>query len=190
VSVRVRRATVADAQAVASVHFHSWQAAVRGAVPRAALERMSLLDGELRWRARLSGSGDGERTFVISDGIYVVGFCRLCLPSPDDDADAHTAQLASMYVLPGRWRRGLGSKLLLAALRSLEPDVWREITLWALEISEQAQAFYAKHGFKPDGATDHERSYGLNGLRMRLPLTAPDQRWRHQRPLSTSRKTT
>ncbi len=152
---------------------------MRGSVPETLLERMSLLEGELRWRSRLSDNSDHERTFVASDGFYVVGFCRLRLPSPDVDADALTAQVASLYVLPGRWRRGLGSTLLGTALGSLEPGAWREVTLWALQISERAQAFYAKHGFTPDGATEHDRSYGLNGMRMRRPLRLAPARWPH-----------
>jgi GNAT superfamily N-acetyltransferase len=152
------------------VHFDSWQAAVRGSVPEVLLEQMSLLDGQLRWRTRLADNTGRERTFVASDGAFIVGFCRLRLPSPDADADAFTAQVASLYVLPGRWRRGLGSTLLTAGLRTLEPGSWREVTLWSLRISDRAQAFYAQHGFKPDGATEFDRRYGLDGLRLRRPL--------------------
>jgi GNAT superfamily N-acetyltransferase len=160
---------------VASVHFDSWQAAVRGTVPDTVLKRMSLLDGELRWRSRLSDVSGKEHTFVAGDGDHISGFCRLRLPSPDADADAYTAQVASLYVLPGRWRHGLGSALLSTALSTLEVGAWQQVTLWSLRISERAQAFYLHHGFKPDGATEHDQSYGLNGIRMRRPLRiAPD----------------
>ncbi len=52
--IRVRRALFADADAIASVHFHSWQASVRGRVPDEVLGELSLLQGCLRWRTRLS----------------------------------------------------------------------------------------------------------------------------------------
>lgn len=168
--IEVRRATVADADEVGSVHFRSWKAAVRGAVPETLLEQMSLLDGQLRWRARLADSSGRQPTYVATDGTFVGGFCRLLLPSPDADADAFTAQVASLYVLPDCWRRGFGTALLTAALESLEPGEWHEVTLWSLRVSERAQAFYAKHGFELDGATDLDWRYGLDGLRMRRAL--------------------
>jgi GNAT superfamily N-acetyltransferase len=152
------------------VHYHSWQAAVRGPVPDEVLARMSILDGELRWRSRLSDTSGRERTFIATDGEGPSGFCRLQLPSPDDDADAFTAQVASLYVLPTRWRRGLGSVLLSAALSTLDPESWKQVTLWSLRISERAQAFYQHHGFRPDGAVERNQQYGLNGLRMRRAL--------------------
>lgn len=169
-NIRVRRATIADADEVASVHFHSWQAAVRGTVPETLLEQMSLLDGQLRWRSRLADATGRQHTFVASDGVFLGGFCRLRLPSPDADADAFTAQVASLYVLPGRWRRGFGTALLTAALQSLEPATWRDVTLWCMRVSDRAQAFYAKHGFEPDGATDLDWRYGLHGMRLRRAL--------------------
>jgi GNAT superfamily N-acetyltransferase len=168
--IQVRRATVVDADEVASVHFHAWQAAVRGAVQETLLEQMSLVDGQLRWRTRLADGSGRQRTFVASDGASVGGFCRLRLPSPDADADAFTAQVASLYVLPDCWRRGFGTALLTAALESLEPEPWHEVTLWSLRVSERAQAFYAKHGFEPDGATDLDWRYDLHVLRLRRPL--------------------
>jgi GNAT superfamily N-acetyltransferase len=152
------------------VHFDSWQAAVRGTVPDAVLGRMSLLDGELRWRSRLSDTSGRERTFIASDGRHPAGFCRLRLPSPDSDADQFTAQVASLYVLPNRWRHGLGSALLSTALSTLDSGAWHEVTLWSLRISERAQSFYLYHGFQPDGATEDDQQYGLNGIRMRRPL--------------------
>ncbi len=152
------------------MHFHSWQAAVRGTVPDTVLGRMSLLDGELRWRSRLSDASGRERTFIASDGRQPAGFCRLRLPSPDSDADRFTAQVASLYVLPSYWRHGLGSVLLSTALSTLAPDTWHEVTLWSLRISERAHAFYLHHGFQPDGATEENQQYGLNGIRMRRPL--------------------
>jgi GNAT superfamily N-acetyltransferase len=131
---------------------------------------MSLLDGELRWRSRLSDASGRERTFIASYGERPAGFCRLRLPSPDSDADRFTAQVASLYVLPGYWRHGLGSVLLGTALSTLDRDMWREVTLWSLRISQRAQSFYLHHGFQPDGATEENQQYGLDGVRMRRPL--------------------
>jgi GNAT superfamily N-acetyltransferase len=44
------------------------------------------------------------------------GTCPIATPSRDEDAGPDTAEIAALYVSPDRWRTGLGSALLDAAV--------------------------------------------------------------------------
>ena len=50
-----------------------------------------------------------------------------------------------LYLMPGQYRRGIGTKLLNKA-KQLSPQ---KITLYAFAVNSRARAFYEHHGFKP-----------------------------------------
>lgn len=50
-----------------------------------------------------------------------------------------------LYLMPGEYRRGIGTKLLNKA-KQLSPQ---KITLYAFAVNSRARAFYEHHGFKP-----------------------------------------
>lgn len=51
--------------------------------------------------------------------------------------------LDHLYLMPGYYRRGIGTKLLDKA-RELSPD---KLTLYAFQVNARARAFYEHHGF-------------------------------------------
>ena len=71
---------------------------------------------------------------VYDDGV-VKGF----LPYGGDD-------VRRLYVEPVLQGQGIGAALLEYAIRELHVS-----RLWALEKNERAIAFYARHGFRPNG---------------------------------------
>ena len=53
--------------------------------------------------------------------------------------------LDHLYLKPGHYRRGIGTKLLDKA-KQLRPE---KLTLYAFAVNTRARAFYEHHGFKP-----------------------------------------
>ena len=142
----LRLATPADAAAIARVHVRAWRAAYRGIVPDAVLDALSEQEREALWREILANAAESFTLVADEPGQGVIGFCS---GLPD------TREIAALYVDPDHWRRGIGGALLAATLERLPGDV----ALWVLERNAPARAFYAEHGFVPDGArATHERS--------------------------------
>lgn len=99
------------------------------------------------------------------------------LHTPAEDADFYAAQIASsrgaawvddlgevagfvlwrddlvehLYVHPDRWRRGIGTQLLGAALAESGD---REVRLWTFQANALALGFYLAHGFRIIASTD------------------------------------
>lgn len=80
-----------------------------------------------RWQAF------GGQLWVAEDDDRPIGFVAF-------DAD----EVHALYVLPERWRCGVGDRLL-----ALAATAWR---LWVLEANLRARRFYERRGWWQDGA--------------------------------------
>jgi ribosomal protein S18 acetylase RimI-like enzyme len=149
----VREADIEDAPAVAGIHVRAWLAAYRGLMPDEWLDGVTVKQRTQSWREILAGARDPGSTLVGEDeGVGVVGFCSVSLPSRDEDAGAATAEISALYIDPSRWRSGIGRALLVEALARLRAAEWSEVTLWVLAGNAPARAFYERFGFAADGA--------------------------------------
>jgi ribosomal protein S18 acetylase RimI-like enzyme len=146
----VRAAVTADAPAIAAVNIASWEAAYRGIVSDALLDRATLAERASRWRAMISSGA--VQILVAEDDAGVVGYCSLECPSRDVDSDPRTAKIRAFYVAPASFRHGVGSALMARVLAELAPSAFDAVTLWVLTENPRARAFYARHGFTPDGS--------------------------------------
>jgi putative acetyltransferase len=61
--------------------------------------------------------------------------------------------LQTLYVLPERWGRGIGSTLHDLALERLREANVQEARLWTLTDNQRARAFYEKRGWSLTGRT-------------------------------------
>ncbi|HEY5197299.1 MAG TPA: GNAT family N-acetyltransferase [Solirubrobacteraceae bacterium] len=165
--VRVRPAAGDDADAIARIWIGGWRVAYRGLVPDRVIDALRPEDREALWRGRLTVADPGARTLVAVIDEQLVGYCRLALPSRDDDAGTGTCEIASLYVASDRRRGGIGRELLSVALAELETDGWAEVTLWVFSENTSARAFYASHGFEPDGRTGYDELCELDDIRLR-----------------------
>ena len=165
----MRRATPADAGAIADVHVRSWQIAYRGLVPDDVLDNLSPAHGESTWQTLLARNTEGAFT-LVAERDQIVGFCSIVAPSRDDDADGRTCEVAAVYVDPGHWRAGIGSDLLVAALRDVAAAGGEDVTLWVLAENHAALAFYRRFGFVADGAERWHEPSGQNEIRLRAPI--------------------
>ena len=99
--MEIRRATVADARAIADVHVRTWQAAYEHVF---GVERLAGLDVDRRasgWERRL---GEGWATFVAEKDGRVLGFVSV-----------GEGELDAIYVLPEAWGSSAGGALVSTA---------------------------------------------------------------------------
>lgn len=148
----LRRAGHRDAYAIARAHVDSWQASYLGLIPAAVLNRLSVTGQAVSWRRILSTDDHrGARTWIITDGALVVGFCSAG-PTRDEDDDLLTVgEIYTIYLIPPAWGRGLGAELLDAAQSDLAHRGHQAVSLWVLEGNTRARRFYELNGFAPDG---------------------------------------
>ena len=136
--VVLRRATPADAAAVADVWLRSYDAALPGV-------RRAHTDDEVRAWFRDVVVPERE-TWVADAGGVVVGLLVL---SP--------GEIDQLYLDPA-WRgRGLGDRLVALAKQRF-PD---GLSLWTFQVNGPAGRFYERHGFvaveRTDGRDNEER---------------------------------
>ncbi len=159
----LRRAQVSDAPKLARVHVDSWQVAYRGLVPeRTLLRPPSSLQGftyqkrEDAFRRALAA--DLEETYLLEDEDATASSDAVAIltvgPSRDADLDVSlVGEIWGIYIVPDRWRQGIGTRLVRDAEGMLRARGYREIVLWVLEGNMDARGFYEAMGFELDGAS-------------------------------------
>jgi ribosomal protein S18 acetylase RimI-like enzyme len=165
--ITVRAAAADDHKVVAEVHGQARTAAYQGLAPASELaEYAAQLRGvyrELlceRLRTVLCAEQDGE----------IVAIASLGPPFEPAAEPSKVGQLYQLQVRPGHWRRGVGSTLMSACMRHWQAS---SVTTGRLEVwtrNERARAFYAHHGWRPDG---HSRPGPADSSYIRLVVTVP-----------------
>ena len=168
----IRHATPADCRRIAEIQTDGWKAAYRGILPDDYLDGLQSEPRIAVWE-RFVRSEPGEMFVAAADG-GIAGFCHL-IPSRDPDA-GRTAEIAAIYVDPGRWKKGHGSALCRAAIASAGQQGFDHLTLWVLEGNAAGRRFYERMGLRPDGARKSEERPGfvLEEVRYRIELPPQD----------------
>jgi len=133
--VIIRRATAADAAAVAEISTASRHAAMP------TIRWAHTPEEDRWWVANILLQQD--EVWVAEEAGTLLGFLAL----HDDAAGDWVNQL---YLRPGTWRRGIGSAL-LAHAKARHPAGLR---LWCFQVNARGRAFYERHGFTVDHTTD------------------------------------
>jgi GNAT superfamily N-acetyltransferase len=127
----IRRATPADAAAIAAVQARAWRHAYADIV---APEDMPVPEERAaRFAAHIDGGSD---VFVWDQEGRVAGFAAV-------DSD----ELRAIYVDPPAQGAGVGTALLSAAVDALRASGHAEAFLWTFEANGLARAFYERHGW-------------------------------------------
>ena len=179
----VRRATLDDAAAVATLQVRSWQVAYRGLVPDAFLDTLTEDAWLGRWSEELAVAPPAGVHRLVStapdDSPRAVAVCGPArdgdsapVPVPVATATA-TAQLYVLYADPAVWGRGHGSALLREVHVRLAADGHARALLWVAASNQRAIGFYTHHGWAADGARQREEVAGtpFDELRMVRDLT-------------------
>lgn len=144
---------------MARVHVAAWQQTYRGQMRDAELDDPRLPERHHRmWTAILTDPQHSDRTAAVAEvDSRIVG---IAMSGPPRDTDATWArQLYVLYVLNPHHGTGVAAQLIEAVL---EPTT--SAALWVADPNPRAQAFYNKHGFRPDGAVQVD--HGVREIRM------------------------
>jgi ribosomal protein S18 acetylase RimI-like enzyme len=167
----IRRATVADAAAIAAIHVTTWQVAYKGLIPSEYLATLTIEKKTEFWRQKLA---DG-RTFVLV-GLRKEEIVGWISAGPSRDSDANGVfEIYALYVSPLCWRQGVGSQLVRRVEDAFSSE--KQLTLWVLRGNQRAIGFYQTMGYALDGC-EREEQIGTRQVEIRfrkkLPSHAPE----------------
>jgi L-amino acid N-acyltransferase YncA len=149
----VRVAVDADAPAIADVHVQAWREAYAHLLPAAFLAPLDPVARTTRWRRVIA---DPDVTVVVAE--HDGGIVGWATAGPGREAEpVRSRELEGIYVLAAEYGSGAGQMLLDAVLGDAPAY------LWVADDNPRAQAFYARNGFRRDGATKTEH-LGDNAL--------------------------
>ncbi|MCL6454130.1 MAG: GNAT family N-acetyltransferase [Alicyclobacillus sp.] len=157
----IRRATPADAAAVARVHVDSWRTTYRGIVPNDFLDGMSYEASAARWQ-RLFAAGDPDYAMFVAtvgDGT-VIGFANgghIRTADPE-----FSGELYALYLLATHQRQGIGAQLWQAVANHLVRRGMDSLLVWVL-AENSACRFYEAMGGQPMREAEAE----IGGKRLR-----------------------
>jgi len=157
--VSVRVAWADDAPAIGALQVRAWRTAYADLLPVEALPDEETATEA--WRASLARPGDARnRALVALERNRVVGFAALG-PASDPDCDpVADGELLELTVAPDERGRGHGSRLLQAAVETLQADRFTRAVHWAIATDDEARAFLTGAGWAPDTA---HRELDLDG---------------------------
>lgn len=149
VSLRIRKATEADADALGVIRVMCWQDAFQEIIPQEYLASMDMArDAEAIRRNMFIG---GPEVFVGYNESVPAGYV-IAEPCGDGDADESTGEISSIYVRSEYIGRGYAIRLMNTAVDALLKKGYRRIVTWTFRENARAISFFNQYGFQPDGA--------------------------------------
>lgn len=146
-SVLIRLASDADLEGIARVHFLAWQETYTGLLPDEIMARLSLERSKEIFRRE----GCGRIFVAVLDG-EIVGFCGHSAWR-GESAFPTLGEVVGLYVLQKAQHRGIGTRLLQAALDALQGEGYTSAALWVLDSNARAIGYYLSQGFRDTGIT-------------------------------------
>jgi ribosomal protein S18 acetylase RimI-like enzyme len=166
--MRIRAATLDDAEAIARNHQAAWQVGYRGIIADDLLDGLDLGARIERWRTTIEANDPGDAVLVAEDDGELRGHVSV---GPATRHEDEGGELISLYVAPEGWGRGYGRALLVAGRAAMAEIGYDSIWLWVLDGNTRAQALYESDGWVLDGRREPSIiggvDFGVDELRMR-----------------------
>ncbi len=161
----LREAMPTDLDAVAALFLRCWRG-YADLLPEQVIAAFDETGALELWHEAIEAPRPGTRGIVAVQGQSVVGVIRIGR-DPDEPTVGH---VFSLYVDPDSQGGGVGGRLLAEADRWFGNQSLAQATLWVFEANARARAFYARHGWQPDGGTRVEPEFGEPEVRLRSRL--------------------
>ncbi|MFC6288542.1 GNAT family N-acetyltransferase [Nocardioides sp. GCM10027113] len=158
--VSVRVAWSEDADALAALQVRTWQDQYADVLPAEAIPSDPTTTLEA-WRQVLGRPQDARtRVLVALEHNRVVGYA-ITAPAADPDCDpVADGELMDLTVDPAERGRGHGSRLLQAAVDTMQADRFTRALLWAVASDDRLRRFLTDAGWAADQA---HRELDLDG---------------------------
>jgi L-amino acid N-acyltransferase YncA len=174
-TIKLRPATVDDAESIARVRIDSWRATYRGIIPDTTLDQMDLAESANLWRRVLAAASITTSVFVVERDGEVAGFAAGKML--DEEKFGLNAELAAIYLRPDIQRVGIGHSLLQMVATTHQAQGAHGLIAWVLSRNKIARQFYEKLGaellteqrFNWDGLDLLEAGYGWRDLSVFTP---------------------
>ncbi|WP_057914256.1 GNAT family N-acetyltransferase [Peribacillus muralis] len=140
----IREATVADAQAIATVHVDSWRTTYKNIIPNDFLDKLSYEKRKALWIENISKEGNHIYVKENGDGS-IVGF--ISGGKRATNQVAHSGDVTSIYILEEFQGMGIGKKLLTKLFLKFEELSYHSIFVEVLE-GNKSRFFYEAFGAK------------------------------------------
>jgi GNAT superfamily N-acetyltransferase len=144
--MRIRKADVDDAAAIARVHVDAWRTTYVGIVPDEYLAGLSYEQRAQNWRESLADWAGREFTLVAeNDQRAIVGFAT---GGPEREGNAvYRGELRAIYLLADSRRIGIGRRLVAGVAKGLFDAGFDSMLVWVLS-DNPSRRFYEMLGGK------------------------------------------
>lgn len=168
----VRLAMPAEAPTIAEVQRAAWAS---DPLLASGLSELSLADATQAWHHVIVAPPLAHyRVLVALDGPRVVGFA-LVGPSDDEDAEVTDSLVHEFVMHPASRRQGHGSRLMQAAVDTMQIDGYQRATWWVASTDDVLRGFLTDAGWAPDGAhrelTSDDESARLKQVRLHTDIS-------------------
>lgn len=154
--LEIRKATLADAPALAQAHIRSWKASMAGFIPAKEVEKFCASRPQ-RWQEGLSREDHPTHVAVLDGkivGHFSFGPCR------GDFVDERYYMLYSIYLDPSVQRRGIGRQMIAYAETQARELGKTAMILKVFAKNESSRRFYEACGYHKDGRGKLRSDYG------------------------------
>lgn len=140
----IRKAKLADAAAIATVHVAAWKEAYRGIVDDEVLNNLSIQRRTEQWVNSLSDEKHAyHHAFVAEVNGQVVGFSNYGLPQEKNVEFA--GELFAIYILQAAHKQGIGRGLVGEVVKGMRGQGLNSMLVWVLR-DNPARGFYERLG--------------------------------------------
>lgn len=159
----IRKAELADAEALAQVHDATWRETYIGLMSEQMLDALTVDARAEAWRRILSGAAGYLGTTYVADRAGVLVAFGSCGEQRDPKlaADGYAGEFAAIYVLKSDQRQGLGTRLMTAMMDDLKARGLSGYTLWVPRENIPARSLYEQLGGKLFGQRQDAREHGV-----------------------------
>lgn len=148
-TVTLRAAVPTDAGEISRLYAQSWRAAYPGLVPQSYLDELQ----DHHWTQTVTDwITTGRFTALLAFEKEVMAGCAIYGRAREEKYEGW-GELVSLYVMPGRFRKGYGSRLVQRMVQEMKAQGLSGCYLWVLDGNRRARAFYEKAGFEDTGET-------------------------------------
>lgn len=139
----IRRATAADAEAIAAIHVAAYDETYRGIAPPEVFEGLTLERRTAQWRRFFAEPPPDAVAFLIEQDGEAAGFGSNGI---DRSGASPIGWIKAVYLLKRAQGRGLGLAMMATLAEDLATRGVREVRLDVAVGNDHAEAFYQRLG--------------------------------------------